>query len=176
MIRKRMAYQRPVTSYRKSLLFCATICAMSLSTPARAAQYMNGEALLSNCAGASISYGLCIGYIEGVVDYADIVRLKLGFPACVPPGVEAGKLSDIVVNYLRDNPTRRKLAASLLIIDAVNAEWSCKELVPNLGHQQFGDYLGHPINGRWSSARVADVRVDEVALIDSITIREIVGV
>jgi hypothetical protein len=115
-----------MTIVRRSLLFGISIYAAFLINTADAAQYMNGDDLLRNCDGNGIRYGLCLGYVEGVVDDADMVRLKSGRPECVPPGVEAGQLVDIVVNYLRENPARRKVAAGFSITDAIGAAWGCK--------------------------------------------------
>lgn len=113
----------------KRLVFCVFAFAAFTFNFANAAVYVRGNDLLRYCADSSTpsEQGLCIGYIEGVEDYSDALsEVRDKHPQCVPAGVEAGQLKDVVVKYLRDNPARRQVFAGVLVYDAIATAWHCK--------------------------------------------------
>jgi hypothetical protein len=67
----------------------------------------------------------CVGYLEGVVDGVDELRVGMGKPACVRAGVEAGQIKDVVVRYLEANPQDRDEDVWILVVTAVGKAWSC---------------------------------------------------
>jgi hypothetical protein len=67
--------------------------------------------------------GLCLGYIEGVVEYMEAVRINNDKPRCVPPGTDPKEVRDAVVNYLRDQPQDRSKAPIWSVNLAVITTW-----------------------------------------------------
>ena len=91
----------------------------------------NGNGLLEVCAdGAAFHYGLCMGYITGVLDGANTAPIPKNCPApasywCIPKGVTLGQIQEVVVKYLKDHPEIRHQPSNGLIENAVLAVWSC---------------------------------------------------
>jgi hypothetical protein len=79
------------------------------------------------CRGSIDEQEQCVGYLEGVVDGADELRVGMGKPACVRAGVEVRQIRDVVVKYLEDNPQDRDGDAWLLVISAVGKAWGCNK-------------------------------------------------
>jgi hypothetical protein len=67
----------------------------------------------------------CLGYIDGVADALD-KNIINGYKACVPDGVTAGQLQDVVVQYLRLNPADRHFLAFGLVADAISKAFPCR--------------------------------------------------
>jgi len=103
-------------------------------TPQHAqAAFKSGNDLYSDCTtprGSSTYYqadGYCTGFVMGVYDDFDLSRQLEDKEACLPGGVTAGQLRDVVVAFIRDNPKWRNLDASALIRAAIIDAWpSCK--------------------------------------------------
>jgi hypothetical protein len=70
--------------------------------------------------------GICIGYIQGVVDELESINAMGKHPHCTPLGAEASQARDIAVNYLSDHPEMRDLSASALVTTAIMQAWKCK--------------------------------------------------
>ena len=67
------------------------LAAVGFAGQARAAgDFFEGNQLYAYCT-SSFDYerGLCLGYIEGVVEYMEAVRSNNGKPRCVPPGTDS---------------------------------------------------------------------------------------
>jgi hypothetical protein len=100
---------------------------LTLAGEARAAaDFFDGNQLYAYCT-SSVDYerGLCLGYIEGVVEYMEKVRVNNDKPPCVPAGTEAKQVLDAVVNYLRDQPQDRSKAPIWSVSLAVITAWKC---------------------------------------------------
>jgi Ssp1 endopeptidase immunity protein Rap1a len=103
------------------------LAAVDLAGQARAAgEFFDGNQLDAYCT-SSVDYerGLCLGYIEGVVEYMEAVRSNNGKPRCVPPGTDSKEVLDAVVNYLRDQPQDRSKAPIWSVNLAVITAWKC---------------------------------------------------
>jgi hypothetical protein len=92
--------------------------------------YYDGNALYDMCRSTDSSIGYmerarCLGYILGVSDTLDSARDNNRLSACVPPGVQAGQLNDIVLMYLRNNPALRSMEANLLVVMAIGDAFGC---------------------------------------------------
>src|SRR5262249_11188381 len=87
--------------------------------------FRSGNDLLQTCQNQS-TYLICLGYVEGVVDDWDEYRTANRKATCIPVGVAAKQVADIVVNYLNAHPEVRHWEAPLLIVLAVSQAWSCK--------------------------------------------------
>lgn len=82
-------------------------------------QYLSGNDLYDSCSQKSVH---STGYVEGVVD-ADLGR-PWGY--CVPVGVRADQLRDVVCRYLEAHPEARQQMAPNLIRSAFAEAWPCK--------------------------------------------------
>jgi hypothetical protein len=102
------------------------VALLAMAGEARAT-FMDGNRLYEDCTGAvNFGEGVCLGYILGVVDQWESVRLVQNEPRCVPDGVKARQVNDVVVNYLRDHPENRSYAALSLVTVAVSKAWNCQ--------------------------------------------------
>jgi Rap1a immunity proteins len=96
-------------------------------------QFMNGNELWSFCSSdpktkvGLIAYGNCIGYILGVVDGSrTIPLLEGGHPSiCYPKEISESQVVDVTKTFLKDNPSKRHLSASFLIMVAMKQAWPC---------------------------------------------------
>ena len=102
----------------RALLFLALIYPAMAS-----ANWLTGNDLLARCESEN-SYDLreCIGYLRGVMDAHVALREWEGFMPkyCIPEGVTLGQIEAIVVKRLKENPERRHLIASSLVLNALN--------------------------------------------------------
>lgn len=62
---------------------------------------------------------MLLGYVVGV---HDAIELML----CVPNGVTAGQLTEIVARSIVNNPNSRHLDGSVLVVKAINEAFPCK--------------------------------------------------
>jgi len=107
----------------KRLLLCAVLV-VGMAGPA-AANNQDGNQLLAKCQGDTTNRGFCFGYVEGVTDALD--DPVEGFRACTPAGVTAGQVQDVVIAWLKANPTQRHLAAHSLVALALSEAFPCKK-------------------------------------------------
>ncbi|MEG3143346.1 Rap1a/Tai family immunity protein [Sphingomonas sp. RT2P30] len=84
------------------------------------ARMVSGDALLADCASRTpIRRQACRSYIAGVVDARRMPETVNWASVCEPEGMTREQLADIVVVYLRDNPSKRRLPASDLVLLAL---------------------------------------------------------
>jgi hypothetical protein len=76
--------------------------------------------LNNNIKANSVEYGFYIGYVEGVSDAYN------GILFCEPYNTKGRQVLDIVFKYLKNNPEKRNKAANILILDALQKIWPCK--------------------------------------------------
>ena len=111
------------------LLMLVPLILAALTVPG-GAYYYDGNALYAMCMSTDNNVGYmerarCGGFILGVSDTMDSARAVNKSPVCVPPGVQAGQLQDIVTMYLRDHPATRSLEANLLVVMALGDAYGC---------------------------------------------------
>ena len=69
----------------------------------------------------------CLAYVIGIVDAFEFNEgVKSGLKLCVPGGVTAGQLRDIVVRYLQNKPQDRHNAGSVIIFLAMSEAFPCQ--------------------------------------------------
>jgi len=114
---------------RSLYLCCALAIATSLPpfvSPAQA-YFLDGDELMNHCsanvADERFDPAVCVTYIMGAYDAFMFQRLVRNQPRCTPRTLTAGKLREVVVEYLRDNPDNRGMDASALVWNAIIAEW-----------------------------------------------------
>ena len=92
-----------------------------------AAYFLDGDELMNHCSAniADERYdpAVCVTYIMGAYDAYMFQRLIRNQPRCAPRSLTAGKLREVVVAYLQDNPDNRAMDASALVWNAIIAEW-----------------------------------------------------
>jgi hypothetical protein len=90
------------------------------------AEFFSGNTLLARLNGDSLDRVQALGYIQGVADaYVRVVF-------CPPENVTAGQLSDMMKNYLINNPVSRNKTADTLIAEAFGQVWPCAKRSNNL--------------------------------------------
>jgi hypothetical protein len=101
-----------------------------LRTCSLAVRIFDGEKLSS---GDAVDGGFCLGYIMGSHDMDIAVQVMeehekttLMKHSCVPSNASTAQVVRVVVKYLRDNPERLNMPASVLITDAVRSSFPCK--------------------------------------------------
>jgi hypothetical protein len=97
------------------------------------AGFKGGNTLLAECretesrpADQQFQRGFCLGYIEGIADYLELVRERSGLQPCVPDAATAGQLKDVVINALMTQPADRNIDAALLAMNAISKAWHCQ--------------------------------------------------
>jgi hypothetical protein len=95
-----------------------------------AVRVFDGEKLSSADA---VDGSFCMGYISGIhdMDYAvqmleENEKITLMKHACIPSNVSTAQVMRVVVKYLRDNPERLHMPASVLVTDAIRSSFPCK--------------------------------------------------
>lgn len=98
-------------------------------------EYLTGNELLKRCTSNDVAeVGNCYGYITAasdVMDWLDSASYYTGRKACVPVGVTASQLRDIITAYLRKNAADRQIAADVLAVAALAETYPCTEAPPN---------------------------------------------
>jgi hypothetical protein len=113
----------------KRLLIVAMILAAS-ATPSFG-YYIDGNELYRKCSinpSSSTEYmdsSFCLAYILGVSDTLDTARANNKVDVCVPAGVQAQQLKDVVLAYLRSKPSIRNMEANILVVNALGDAWGC---------------------------------------------------
>lgn len=96
------------------------IAALLLVPTMAHAAFFTGNQLLTKINGDSLDRIHAIGYIQGAVDAYG------GATICPPPTVTAGQLMDMIKNYLTNTPAVRHRAADVIIMEALEPVWPCK--------------------------------------------------
>lgn len=109
----------------KTTLACITL---ALSSAAHA-DFLSGNGLFKEMTGTSdIGQMFATGYVVGVHDATSGTNQH-----CVPKGVNAGQLSDVVRLWLRNNPAHRHLPAEQLVVFSLSVAFPCTENKPQSG-------------------------------------------
>jgi hypothetical protein len=110
-------------AFQGSIVIAAWLCATSLAS----ADFRDGNDLLRRC-GSPVEADLllCFGYIEAITDVMLPGNVVNGFRACVASGVQADQLKDIVVQFLRLNPSRRHFGGAGLVARAISEAFPCR--------------------------------------------------
>ena len=116
---------------RRSLLLLSLVPLAGMSippfvTPANA-YFLDGDELMNHCSATVADErndpAICLTYIMGAHDAFMFQRLVRNLPRCTPRNLTGGRLREVVVEYLQDNPDNRAMDASALVWNAIIAEW-----------------------------------------------------
>ncbi len=110
----------------KRLLLCAVLV-VGMAGPAGAAtMFKSGNRLLALCQGNNTpEQNVCLGYLQGVADVLGEDSVG-GWRACIPLNVTVAQVEDIVVPWLKANPSKRHYTASSLVALALEKAFPCK--------------------------------------------------
>ena len=84
------------------------------------AEFYNGNDLLRMMRGSTSDQISAMGYVTGVADALHKVSV------CVPNGVTAGQVNDVVKAFLEATPSVRHFSADSVSTAALQAVWPCK--------------------------------------------------
>jgi hypothetical protein len=103
----------------------SSLTASSLTAgEAGAGLFKDGNSLYEDCRSSDIPAQTgCLGFVVGVADTASALEFKY---LCIPNGVTARQLEDIVTPFLRDHPEDRHWSASGLVLSALAKAFPCK--------------------------------------------------
>jgi len=108
-------------------LALGVVVALTILAGEASADFMTGNKLNAFCASSKLNeQSGCAGYVEGVIDYMEWVRLEQHKPQCIPMGTQAPQVADVVLDYLRDHPEMRSYAATDLVVLAITKAWNCQ--------------------------------------------------
>ena len=117
---------------RGLILGLAVGLAVLLTAGEGRADYLNGQKLYDSCKDEDLAL-YCIGYIVGVYDAGEVLdpasdkrRWVDGWTACVPDGVLAGQLVEVVKKWLREHPAEWHYEADSLVAAALQEAFPCR--------------------------------------------------
>jgi hypothetical protein len=89
----------------------------------------SGNALYQACTAEVIDgSAFCRGYVWG--GFESVAELSRNWatvqPICMPPGVSASQMADMVIGYLHDHPAERHRPAISLVLEAMARGFPCK--------------------------------------------------
>jgi hypothetical protein len=130
---------------RQTILIAVALCCVGGITKANPTEpfptFTDGNQLFDACEGFRtqgslspdeiIRFRYCEAYIVAVAD--TLAWLKTGLRAstgktvkyCPPKGTDSRQLTSVTVNYLRDYPEKRHLAAASLVANALAKSFPC---------------------------------------------------
>lgn len=107
-----------------SLPWAAALAGVPAFDPEELSNYQSGNSILAACTGITpIQMTSCAGYIEGVADGLALVRYNSKLPPCIPIGVTASQLRDVVVEYLKAHAVTRQLPAAEMVTLSLGEAW-----------------------------------------------------
>jgi hypothetical protein len=113
-----------------SLALFASLFPMTMTALAQSEYFYDGTGLYKACTSNEVAMANhCIGYIVGVVDtlwVMDWSTKHTGVRTCVPAGVRADRLKDIVVRFLASTSDDLHLPAAALANAALAQAFPCR--------------------------------------------------
>jgi Rap1a immunity proteins len=110
---------------------CALVCFLAVSALCNSQKSPldlagSGNGFLRYCEGPEgSSYGMCRGYVLGVVDGIQTVSSSFSDRICDPGHVTADQLYRIAVKYMRDHPQETHKFTAMLIFEASAGVFPC---------------------------------------------------
>jgi hypothetical protein len=87
--------------------------------------FQTGNSLLRLCEGDLSERIACSAYIQGVSDEWEVLRSAASQPPCLS-SVESRRVTEVVVQFLRSNPSKRTEMGAGLAMQAIAAAWKCR--------------------------------------------------
>jgi hypothetical protein len=105
-------------------LMASAILTCSVFTAHAQVQFFTGNDLLNRMeSDNNFRSGIANGYVIGVID------TLTGITVCPPAGITIGQANDIILKYLRDNPSNRHIAADVIIDVVMSARFPCRNSI-----------------------------------------------
>ena len=104
----------------------AVVALLLGAAPASAAVWKTGQRLYDDCVPTKTD--ICIGYIDGIVDAVTVGAEAAGRvpPICIPSGMQAGEVADLVVDFIEKNPRYLPLPAAVSVMLAGARKIPCR--------------------------------------------------
>jgi hypothetical protein len=122
--------RRRIETKRPHLSSIAGVCFLFSPSVGAQAQFIDGNALLSLCRTDADS---CRAYVVGVLDglaenrrWTEAVGSRTALQSCVPEGVTAMQVAEIVYNELVANPYQRHSSAAGIVTYSIQQAFPCK--------------------------------------------------
>jgi hypothetical protein len=127
---------------RVSALLFAIIMLVGSQVQAKSSNYVfTGKDMYESCTHALTGldrtgeyddhrFGVCAGYIAGVVDFHTVATTVESLPAdmfCLPQNITTAQVIRDVTQYLEDNPGKHHDLAAYLVILALRNAYPCQE-------------------------------------------------
>lgn len=97
------------------------LCGLLLVPTIASAEFFTGNDLLRDMKSDAMDQMHALGYVLGVVD------VHTRNTICLPDGVKAGQVQDVVKKFLEENPTIRHYSGDSLIQYRLEQVWPCKK-------------------------------------------------
>lgn len=123
----------------RALLTLLLLCPLLLPAAPRAEEprhytgslpFHTGKSLLEWCREEDSSETLlCMGYLAGVSDALEGIAFNAGWGTsgvCRPKGTTVGRVRDAVIRWADAHPAQMRRAASVVVINALQAEFPCE--------------------------------------------------
>lgn len=113
----------------KKIFFCILLSLLAIDANA---QFRDGNRLLSELeSSSSVERTNALNYIIGAFDTINEVDMALNkdtknFMFCQPQNMTAGQLSDMVKNYLKNNPQIRHMPGPEIVWQVLRIAFPCK--------------------------------------------------
>ena len=102
----------------------AAVSAILIMGAGNVPTFQTGDSLLRLCEGDPSQRIACSAYIQGVSDEWEIMRAIVPKPPCLAP-VESRRATEVVLQFLRSNPSKRTEMGAGLVMQALAAAWKC---------------------------------------------------
>ena len=125
---------------KRIIALALVICAVAMTARAQSVSGWSGNTLYERWrdGAAAQQRTWCLGYMSG---YRDGIALAHPGPGssnarsgssdarllCIPAGVTAEQMKDVVVRALKDDPATRHTQASYLVALALSSAWICRK-------------------------------------------------
>ena len=98
-------------------LLCAAAVVVCFSSQAQAKA--DGNAVMQLCASPKLCETYLSGVVSGLLPLANAAK-------CLPSGVSVGQGKDVLLKYLKSNPSKRHLHIALIFDDAMKEAFNCQ--------------------------------------------------
>jgi hypothetical protein len=112
-------------SMRRTSIAVLSISISLMMSSRASADFRDGNDLLRDCTSPS-QLNYCGGYITAIASVMGGGNGVNGFAACIPSGIEAGQIKDIVIGFLQRHPERRHVGAAGLVAHAIADAFPCR--------------------------------------------------
>ena len=110
----------------KVIILAAGLLAIQLNPQAARAEAGDGNSLLQVCGPDSSMYALCLGQVSAYVrafTFAQVAGMEEVY--CMPRNATVGQAIDVLVKYLKENPSKRHAGGEVIFLASMSEAWPC---------------------------------------------------